>query len=134
MENYKSNEKDELRARFTHFLERLVGKAQIDYLRKIEHRFPVLSIDDIPEESFAKAEPMSYGKRTAFDFEEERLARAFSSLPLMRQQILTLLFVEEWKPAQIAKHLNCSVEYVYNQRFLAIKKLRQLLQEEGDGR
>lgn len=134
MENYNSNERDELRGRFTRFLERLVSNAQIDYLRKMEDRFPVISIDDIPEELFAEEEPLSYGKGTAFDFEEEKLARAFSGLPLMRQQILTMLFVEEWKPAQIAKHLNCSVQYVYNQRFLAIKKLRQLLREEGDGR
>ena len=134
MDHKVKYEKDELRGRFTHFLERLVGNAQIDYLRKIKHRFPVLSIDDIPEDSLVKEEPLSYGKRAVFDFEEEKLARAFSSLPLMRQQILTMLFVEEWRPAQIAKHLNCSVQYVYNQRFLAIKKLRQLLQEEGDER
>ena len=70
-------------------------------------------------------------KPDAFTFEEERLAKAFSQLPLMRQRILTLLFVNELTPAEIAKQMNCSVQHVYNQRSLALKRLRQLLREEG---
>ena len=132
MKEYYPQDRDELRGRFTRYLGLLVRNAKIDYLRKQAYKPPTISIDEIPEELLARDSPLFCEKELSFDFEEERLAQAFYSLPLMRQQILTLLFVKGWKPAQVAKHLNCSVQYVYNQRFLAIKKLRQLLQEEGD--
>ena len=38
-----------------------------------------------------------------------------------------MLFVEEIKPEEIAKKLNCSSQYVYNQKFRAIKTLREQL-------
>ena len=55
----------------------------------------------------------------AFAFEEERLADAFANLPIKRQRILTMLFVEERKPEEIAKELNCSPQHVYDQRYHA---------------
>ena len=69
------------------------------------------------------------GSQEAFEFEEEKLANAFAHLSLMRREILTLLFVQEMKPSDIADMLHCSVQYVYNQKSLALKKLRQLLKE-----
>ena len=67
---------------------------------------------------------------SSFQFEEERLAKAFFSLPLHRQQILTMLFVEEKKPEEIARILRCSTDYVRLQKYRAIQKLRKLLSEE----
>jgi len=45
--------------------------------------------------------------------------------------ILTKLFVEEKKPEEIAKELNCSAQHVYDQRYQALKKLRNRI---GKGR
>lgn len=67
-----------------------------------------------------------------FGFTEERLAKAFSELPLMRQQILKLLFVDEMKPRDIAKILNCSAQYVSNQKQKGLKYLRKTIVEGGD--
>ena len=53
--------------------------------------------------------------------------KAFYELPLMKRKILEMLFVEEIKPEEIAKKLNCSSQYVYNQKFRAIKTLREQL-------
>lgn len=66
----------------------------------------------------------------SFDFEEQRLAEAFRELPLMRRRILEMLFVEELTPSEIAAKLHCSVQHVYNQRSLAIKRLRERLIKE----
>lgn len=66
----------------------------------------------------------------SFDFEEQRLAEAFRELPLMRRRILEMLFVEELAPSEIAAKLHCSVQHVYNQRSLAIKRLRERLIKE----
>ena len=128
-------EKDELRARFTVWLDVTVYRAKLKYLRKTEQNKEVVSIDELPEHMLDWRETgfeKSLSSRKDFEFEEERLATAFAELPLMRKEILRLLFVEELEPGEIAAHLNCSVQHVYNQRSLAIKKLRGKLVEGGD--
>ena len=91
-EEYKNH--DELRGRFTVWLEKVVKNAKINYI--------------------------------------ERLAEAFSKLPLMRKRILTMLFVENISPDKISKNLNCSPQYVYNQRYKALKALRNELDKDGE--
>ena len=128
-------ERDELRARFTAWLETTVFRAKLKYLRKHEQIIETISIEDLPECALEWREPVFDGRYMEghdFDFEEERLARAFSDLPLMRKEILRLLFVEEKTPAEIASQMNCSVQHVYNQRSIALKKLKSKLTQEGD--
>lgn len=138
MNHQQKMERDELRARFTKWLETMIRRARIDYLRKYSRDSGTVSIEDIPEEAMAVSTEdaiwMIPKDRNEFDFEEERLAKAFYELPLMRQRILTMLFVEEKKPNEIASALHCSVQHVYNQRSLALKKLRILLEKDGDGK
>jgi len=69
---------------------------------------------------------------TGFDFEEERLSRAFSELPVLRQRILEMAFVKRLSAQEIAQRLNCSVKYIYNQKHAALKKLRDILLKGGD--
>ena len=118
-------EKDELRGRFTRFMEVTVRNARIDYLRKLKRQVPTVPLDSIPESQlgYADFQPPDVG----FDFDDERLSRAFVELPSVRQRILTLLFIHELKPSEIARLLNRSVEYVYKQRSQAIKRLRRML-------
>jgi len=129
-------EKDELRARFTAWLEILVYRARTKYLRKMQYQTKLVSMEEIPEDMLEWQEP-GYAKviecENDFDFEEEKLARAFSELPMMKKEILRLLFVEEKSPAEIARQLECSVQHVYNQRSLAVKRMREVLRKEGSG-
>lgn len=137
MENRRSKyyqENDELRARFTGWLDTVIYRAKLRYMEKQEQEKITVSIEDVPESFLEYRETLfSHVEHTAndFDFEEERLAMAYSSLPLMRREILRLLFVEDLKADEIAKRLNCSVQHVYNQRSLALKRLRQLLERKG---
>lgn len=129
---YQKN--DELRARFTGWLDTVIYRAKLRYMEKQKRVKATVPIDDVPESFLGYQETLfSYVERTAndFDFEEERLAIAYSSLPLMRREILRLLFVEDLKADEIARRLNCSIQHVYNQRSLALKRLRQLLEKEG---
>lgn len=61
---------------------------------------------------------------TSFNFEEEKLAQAFAELPLKRQLIMEMMFVEKKTPSEIAKELNCTEAYVYNQKHRALVNLR----------
>ena len=132
---YEENfERDELRARFTSWLDTVVYRAKLKYLRNQDHMVKTVSIDEIPERYLEWHEPGYYSPNASpqdFDFEEKRLAEAFAKLPLMRKAVLRLLFVEEMEPAEIAVRMNCSVQHVYNQRSLAIRRLRELLEKEA---
>ena len=118
-------ERDELRGRFTRFMEVTVRNARIDYLRKRKCQVPTVPLDSIPESQleYADSPPPDVG----FDFDDERLSVAFNELSSVLQRILTQLFVHEIKPSEIAWLLACPVEYVYKQRSLAIKWLRRML-------
>lgn len=137
MNHQEGNQKDELRARFTVWLDTTISRAKLNYLKKLETQIPTVSFDEIPESALAvkaqEEEWLRAGHRQEdFEFEEERIAKAFMKLSPMRQKILVLLFVAEQKPDEIAKQLHCTVQHVYNQRSLALKKLRKLLEKGGD--
>ncbi len=132
--NHQQDEEDVLRARFTNWLNIVCYRAKLKYLKKTEERFETVSFEELPEGSqpiymddLRKIESM-----TDFDFEEERLANAFAKLTIKRQQILAMLFVEEKKPEEIAKELNCSAQHVYDQKYHALKRLRIVLAKEGE--
>ena len=133
-QQYEAAEIDELQAKFTGWLDIVVYRAKLKYIKKQENQPETISIEDISESHLAVQDASSWSSspKTAFDFEEERLANAFAKLPLKRQQILTMLFVEEKKPEEIAHLLNCSPQHVYDQRYQALKKLRLDLTEGGD--
>lgn len=131
------NEPDVLRARFTNWIEKLVKNAKIDYLRQQNKAEPeFVSIDELfeDEQLIGARDVVISEDKDSFDFQEERLAEAFYKLPLMKRKILELLFIECIKPEEIASRLNCSPQYVYNQRFLALKQLRKKLDKGGDGK
>lgn len=134
MNHQQKSERDELRARFTVWLETTVYRARLKYLEREKPKVDTVSIEELPESALSVPEQASYCERSrsAFDFEEERLAEAFAKLPIKRQGILTMLFVEERKPEEIARLLNCSPQHVYDQRYQALKKLRIALTKDGD--
>ena len=131
--NHQQDYEDVLRERFTKWLDIVIYRAKLKYLRRAEIKLATISFEELPESSQPVYEDRMRlnDSKSDFDFEEERLADAFAKLPIKRQQILTMLFVEEKKPEEIAKELNCSAQYVYDQRYQALKKLRIELSKEG---
>lgn len=126
-------EKDELRARFTSWLNKTLLNATKMYYRSQKSQYITIPLEELPLEY--KIDPNNPYERIerpadAFDFEEERLAKAFFELPLMRREVLRLLFVCEMTPEEISQRLHCSASYVRKQKFYALKKLRELLEEE----
>ena len=129
---------DLLRARFTLWLNTTLAHAKQRYLETHREKLDTTSLDDVLYETLA--DPVDYfagvGRSTNdFDFEEERLAKAFSNLPLMRREVLRLIFVEEMTPEEIAKKLSISTNCVYQFKHQALAKLRRELNkgEKSDG-
>lgn len=138
MNHQQESQKDELRARFTGWLEVTLYRAKLNYLKKQERERNTLYVGMLPEELLVEEniEQKWVHRLTGqkgFDFEQEKLERAFRSLTQQRQQILTLLFVEEKTPEEIAGQLGCSKQNVYKQRSQALKQLKQMLEKGGEG-
>ena len=135
--DYRQNaDRDELRAEFTVWLDKLIRRAKLDYLRKTTAPVDIVSLDDLHEENYPISEDEWMRhlllKEDDFNFEEERLANAYAQPPLLRKLILKLLFVDNLKVKEIARMLNCSPNYVSDQKRKAIKALRKKLIEGGD--
>ena len=95
----------------------------------------IVSLEELQEEVIVDpADRFTYIERslTDFDFEEEKLAAAFYELPLMRREVLRLLFAEQKTPEEISHQLHCSVNYVYLQKSRALRKLRADLEKGGN--
>lgn len=137
MNHQQESERDELRARFTGWLEVTLYRAKLNYLKKLGRERNTLYVGMLPEELLVE-ENMEQKwvhrltERKGFDFEQGNLERAFQSLTQQRQRILTMLFVEEKTPEEIAGQLGCSKQNVYKQRSQALKQLR-LMVEKGGG-
>ena len=136
MNHQQESEKDELRARFTGWLEVTLYRAKLNYLKKQERERNTLYVGMLPEELLVE-ENMEQKwvhrltEQKGFDFEQGNLERAFQSLTQQRQRILTLLFVKEKTPEEIAGQLGCSKQNVYKQRSHALAALRNMLEKDG---
>lgn len=128
-------EDDLLRARFTMWLNTTLIHARQRFLEKNTQRLILIPLDEALAESLADPNDCFMrveSSQEAFDFEEEKLAQAFSALPLMRREVLRLLFVEELTPGEIAAKLHCSMNYVHKQKSRALQKLRAALTDGDD--
>lgn len=138
MNHQEKSERDELRASFTGWLEVTLYREKLHYLKKQDKERNTVCIGNLPEEMLVEENQErkwlhGLTEQSEFDFEEERLERAFQKLTGKRQMILIMLFVEEKTPKEIADELGCSVRYIYKQRTAALEKLKSLLMEGGEG-
>lgn len=138
MNHQQESEKDELRARFTGWLEVTLYRAKLNYLKKQDRERKTIYVEALPEELLVEENAEwkwvhRLTEQSGFDFEEEKLERAFQSLTRQRQRILSMLFVEEKTPEEIARQLGCSQQNVYKQRSKALIALRDMLEKGGEG-
>ena len=127
---------DVLRGRFTNWLTVLVYHEKMAFIRKMSRQMPEASLDELIESGFQCEDPTAYQVLEAcespFPMEHETLAKSYMDLPVRRQEILKLLFVDQLDPADVAARLNCTVQHVYNRRSQALQALKAALGEGGD--
>lgn len=124
-----------LQARFTNWLKTLLLRARIRYIQKNKNHVETCSIDRVPENVLSYNDSYSdlENERNEFlEFEERKLASAFSELPLMKKEVLKLLYYDELSPKEIAGVYGCSLQHVYNQKSLALKILRKIMLKSGE--
>ena len=123
------SEPDELRARFTRWLEVLVYRARNKYLQKEANRVKTISLEDLHEDQLPTFPAPAY-EQNEFVFENECLGAAFSSLSPESQRLLSLMFKDGMTPRDISQLLDCKIKDLYNGKYLAIRKLRTILAED----
>lgn len=136
----ESNEHDSLRARFTTWLDLLLYREKLKYIRASQKRRNLIYLEELDEKTLFSLSGENQDEfrpkdDCAFSFENEKLAHAFEQLSPRQKHILEMLYAEEKTPDRIAAELNCSVAYVRNEKYRAMKKLRELLTdhcEEGN--
>jgi len=117
---------DEIRAMYTTYIGRVAEYARKEYLRTLPHEIP---LEELPEDMLALVEDKPFPDE--LELAEDRLSQVVNDLPLLRRQVLSMLFVEELSAIEIAERLGCSAGYVYKEKHRALKKIRAVM--EGNG-
>ncbi len=130
MSYHENQTYDRLRGEFTSWLEKVIVRAKLDYIRNNRQYLEIVSMDELSEEAISVCEEPYMEHKDNFDFEDVRIEQAFMKLSVLYRRILTMLFLEEKSPDEIATELGCSVDSVYSNRSRALKKLREALRRE----
>ena len=123
---------DDLRNQFTAYMQKVVYHAKVDYIRRKKVHHSNAGADAATASELSYEQDFRLASDADFDFEEQRLADSFASLPLIRKQILKLLFVQGLTAMEVAEELGCSLDYVYSNKRRALEKLRDQMQEGGE--
>lgn len=124
--------KDVLRGKFTEWVKVVVKRAKIDYIRRLNRHSNEISIDDEQLTNKLIYEPIKETEAadSDFAFNNERLFAIFKKMAPKRRQVLEMLFVHNMTPEEISVELQCTLQHVYNLRSLAIKELKNKLDNE----
>lgn len=123
-----NHHRDELKGRFTAWMKVLVKRAKINFLRRLKRHSAEIPIGDENITQKLVYTPKMTNDKGLFDFDSKLMSDLFDELTQSKKRVLTLLFVCDMTPEEIAKELGCSVQHVYNQRSLALKELRKKLE------
>ena len=120
---------DDLRNMFTAFMQKVIHNAKIDYIRrktaKIKMEAKTADLHSLRECCYEQN--FDFPPQNGFGFEEGPLADIFALLSPKQQQILTLLFVKGFSALEIAEELDCTLDFIYDQKRKSLQKLRRQL-------
>ena len=134
MYNAKHHADSELFARFTAFMVKIVTSARVDYIRRQRHwqwEIATESFPDILDEQPSLEERMIKASMQGFYYAEDRIAVALSALRADERWILELAYIDELSMSEIAVLLGRPIKFVYNQKYVALQKLRKALLPGG---
>lgn len=120
---------DELKNRFTAWLETVLKNAKLNYLHKELKRIrTMISLENYNTDEFwCETEE---ARCEDFFFENEKVYNAYKELSDMQKKVLTMLFIQDMSIVEISKTLGVSYAYVKKVKCIAIKKLRKKLEGE----
>lgn len=126
---------NDIEIKFTAWLKVLVKRARLDYVRRKQHLKREIFFDDLGEQDIRYIifnNPTKF--KEAFEtFENKDLSEIYEQLTDTQRSVLYRIFVCEETTTEIALSTGWSVQYIYNQKYLAIKKFREFFKGNGYG-
>ena len=125
----QNEDRDELRAAFTVYIQKVIVHARMGYTRKVRRYRYEICFDDLcyePKVEFEQQYQIWGSRPSSFEFEDNALTAAFASLAPIRQQILEMTFIQDIPSSEIATRLHCSIRKVYIQKHSALKYLQRI--------
>ena len=126
-------QKDELRMRFTAWVDKVMFHAREDYLKRMRRLPQTVDIERVSEEILAVEDLYDLwgdGPRDFF-FEKKRFNDALHLLTDEQHQLLVMLYIDQMTAREISASLGCTVQNVYNRKSRTLQYLRDTLQEES---
>ena len=130
--NFQEGKNDELRARFTKWMEVTMYRARIDYLKKQNSKKRDVYIDDVIDEityRLCKTSDTSSVilKQNSFKFTNDSVEDAFENLSKIERQVLIKLYAEDKKIKEVAGELGYSLSHTYRIKDAALNNLKKML-------
>lgn len=123
---------DSLRNRFTAWLIVLLRRAKSRYLLEQKYSVRTYPIDLLPEELFCYEHNFDTFNKKDFLFEDEKLFYAYKNMSQNWKMVLIKLFIEDKTPSEISAEMNISREQVWKIRSLALKRLKEAIEDENE--
>jgi DNA-directed RNA polymerase specialized sigma24 family protein len=121
------NEDEELRGRFTIWLEKTLLRKRNKYLSRMRAPYLVLSLDVLSETALPFF-PEPEIRETDFCFEDEDLCFAYHQLYPQYRKLLIMLYVHQLKPSEISKLGYCKgTHQLYSIKYRILQELRAAL-------
>lgn len=122
----------DVRNRFTAWMQLVVKRARIDFIRGLKRRKKEISLEseEIVDKLIYELSDDCLGHSEGFAFNDEMISVAILNLPPKRRRVLELLFVHNRTPEEVAREMCCTVRHIYNQQSLALKELKDKLKKE----
>ena len=126
---------NDIEIKFTAWLKVLVKRARVDYFRRKQNLEREVFFDDLGEQDIRyiiSNNPIEFEESFEM-FENKDLSEIYEQLTDTQRSVLYRIFVCEQTTAEIALSMGWSIQHIYNQKYLAIKKFREFFKENWNG-
>lgn len=124
-----------IESKFTAWMKVLVKRARLDYLRKNYIQSREIFFEDLEgrDTRYVLKQLLIFSEPSIDLFENEDILEVYKQLSDTQRSIIYRFYVREQTIVEISAYTGWSVNYIYNQKCLAIKKFRERLKGKKYG-
>ncbi len=126
---------NEIEIKFTAWIRVLIKRVRIDYFRRKLILAREVFFDDLGEQDIRYIiSNIEFEFEPSLEmFEDKILSDVYDQLTNTQRAIIYRLYVRDQTIAEIAECTGWSSRYIYNQKYLAIKRFREIIKEKRNG-
>ena len=124
-----------IESKFTAWMKVLVKRARLDYLRKKYIQSREIFFEDLEgwDTRYVLKQLLIFSEPSIDLFENEDILEVYKQLSDTQRSIIYRFYVREQTIVELSAYTGWSVNYIYNQKCLAIKKFRERLKGKKYG-